>query len=344
MCIIAIKPKNIDLPNKEYLENCFINNDDGAGFMYTKNNKVYIYKGYMDFDSFYKSVLQKVKKSTPAVLHFRTATHGSVSKENCHPFPVSNNVKKLRATKIKTDIGVAHNGVIPIETEGDLSDSMQFIKEYLSNKDIRPLLKNRKILDIIEKAVSSSKIALLFSDGDFVNLGSTWKEKDGVLYSNSDYERVYYTKGVNGWYNYHSYPYTRSTLREANRQKYCGVCYGEVHTSDIYEKTYWCDTCGTQFITQLKTIDELCYGENDTLDVCDICTETIEDGEVKHYIKDKVYCSTCYNLFGKDEERYKAPLKYKVYKKCPHCNKFALISVDTTQKTEICTECNKSIL
>ena len=58
MCIIAIKPKNIDLPNKEYLENCFINNDDGAGFMYTKNNKVYIYKGYMDFDSFYKSVLQ----------------------------------------------------------------------------------------------------------------------------------------------------------------------------------------------------------------------------------------------------------------------------------------------
>jgi predicted glutamine amidotransferase len=351
MCIIAIKPKNIDLPNKEYLENCFINNDDGAGFMYTKNNKVYIYKGYMDFDSFYKSVLQKIKKATPAVLHFRTATHGSVSKENCHPFPVSNNVKKLRATKIKTDIGVAHNGVIPIETEGDLSDSMQFIKEYLSNKDIRPLLRNRKILDIIERAISSSKIALLYSDGDFVNLGSPWKEKDGILYSNSDYERVYMSSygklSSNSWYNSHSYPYSYGTMQEsrvANRQKYCRNCFGEIKVSDIYEDTFWCDTCGTNPLSELKTIDELCNEEDNAIEVCDICTEVIEEDDTRHYVKGKVYCSVCYRLFGKDEEKYTTPLKYKVYKKCPHCNKFALISVDTTQKTEICTECNKSIL
>ena len=61
MCIIAIKPKDIDLPSKEYLENCFINNDDGAGFMYTENNKVKIYKGYMTLTLFINQYYRKSK-------------------------------------------------------------------------------------------------------------------------------------------------------------------------------------------------------------------------------------------------------------------------------------------
>ena len=103
--------------------------------------------------------------------------------------------------------------------------------------------------------------------------------------------------------------------------KYCRNCFGEIKVSDIYEDTFWCDTCGTNPLSELKTIDELCNEEDNAIEVCDICTEVIEEDDTRHYVKGKVYCSVCYRLFGKDEEKYTTPLKYKVYKKCPHCNK-----------------------
>lgn len=54
MCIIIAKKKDNRLPSKEELIYSFSHNPDGAGFMYTDNNKVIIDKGYMNFDSFYK--------------------------------------------------------------------------------------------------------------------------------------------------------------------------------------------------------------------------------------------------------------------------------------------------
>ena len=62
MCIIVVKDKNKPLPKLEYLKNCFENNPDGMGFMYLKNNKVIIDKGYMTYKSFEKRFDKLCKK------------------------------------------------------------------------------------------------------------------------------------------------------------------------------------------------------------------------------------------------------------------------------------------
>ena len=50
MCIIAIKPIGIKMPNIKTIENCWYNNPDGAGFMYAKESNVYIEKGLYEVE------------------------------------------------------------------------------------------------------------------------------------------------------------------------------------------------------------------------------------------------------------------------------------------------------
>lgn len=45
MCIIAVKPAGIKMPERDQIEIMWHNNPDGAGIMYSLNGKVYIEKG-----------------------------------------------------------------------------------------------------------------------------------------------------------------------------------------------------------------------------------------------------------------------------------------------------------
>ena len=82
MCIIVAKEKGVEAPSFDTLKTCFVNNPDGAGFMYlNKNNKVQIYKGFMKFEDL-KAKLESVynelgnTKDIPFVYHFRIGTSG----------------------------------------------------------------------------------------------------------------------------------------------------------------------------------------------------------------------------------------------------------------------------
>ena len=105
------KPVNVAFPEEQILKNCWDNNPDMGGFMYTFNNKVYIQKGYMEWEEF-KSALEKARKKTgdkvPYVLHFRISTQG-YDKECCQPFPMSASMKNMKKLRTETNIGVAHN-------------------------------------------------------------------------------------------------------------------------------------------------------------------------------------------------------------------------------------------
>ena len=59
MCIIVYKPQNTKFPSENTLRECFQNNDDGAGFMFSSNNVVHIKKGFMTFEKFYKEKKHK---------------------------------------------------------------------------------------------------------------------------------------------------------------------------------------------------------------------------------------------------------------------------------------------
>lgn len=209
MCIIVVKDKNKPLPKKEYLKNCFENNPDGMGFMYLKHNKVIIDKGYMTYKSFEKRYDKLCKKfnnfkDLPLIMHFRIGTAGANSKENTHPYPISDDKRDLHKTYTKTDLGVVHNGIIydynPQKHQKDINDTQNFIMNYLYPlyKNWSTFYKNENILKGIS-SITDSKFAFLDRYGKIRLVGEFETDEDGILYSNSNYK--------NNWYYDYRYMY-----------------------------------------------------------------------------------------------------------------------------------------
>ena len=226
MCIIVYKPKDVSFPSKSVLENCFQNNSDGAGYMFTNENKVVIKKGFMKFNDFWNS-LEKSRKTVgddkAFVMHFRITTQGGVKKHLCHPYPLSSKIDHLKWLKCKSDIGIAHNGIISLTSESgsyiydsktkkytyskkelDYNDTMKFITDYLSliikNKNY---YKDKDTLSLIAK-LCNSKLAILDGTGHCELIGDGWIKDKDCYYSNSSYLKS--TAVYNGClYPYSSY-------------------------------------------------------------------------------------------------------------------------------------------
>ena len=196
MCIIAYKPNGIDFPSDTILKNCYDNNPDGAGFMYAYKGNVHIQKGYTSWTAF-KNALDKARKLTgnrvPYVMHFRIATQG-FEKTMTHPFPLSSKMSNLKKLRYDCNIGVAHNGILDLTSDGskDYSDTMKFITDYLSNIiQSYSWYKNDRYKLLIERLIDGSRLAILDKNGHCELLGKTWEENDGVWYSNGSWSYSY---------------------------------------------------------------------------------------------------------------------------------------------------------
>lgn len=224
MCIIAIKPKNKDLQNKDTLQTCFNRNHDGAGYMFVNDkNEVVIKKGYMTFDNYYKDLMKDYDKyglkDKNLVMHFRIGTSGQ-SKLGCtHPFAITNDYNVLNTTHLKTNIGVCHNGIISKYNDrlGKYSDTQIYIAKVLTPL-IRLNINAYKFKDIQEiiKDTTNSKWAFLdkfdevYTVGDFV-------EDGGYLYSNSTYKA--YKPVYSGWdFDYGTYDWFRYQKDKQDKQ------------------------------------------------------------------------------------------------------------------------------
>jgi len=192
MCIIVAKAKGISMPEREILRTCFTNNSDGAGIMWNQEEQVHIRKGFMDWDSF-NAFLEELStqinlKDTGVVCHFRITPHGKTSPQNCHGFCISNRIKDLKLLELTTDIGVMHNGIIPIKPIHNLSDTQTYILKHLYNiqKAHPRFLESKRLMSQIEKEISS-KMAFLTSDGSIYTIGK-FVEQEGVLYSTKSFE------------------------------------------------------------------------------------------------------------------------------------------------------------
>lgn len=193
MCIIAIKEKGIEMPSEEILETMFRHNPDGAGFMYAKDGHVYIRKGFMTYRAF-KRAIDKLGniRNIPLVMHFRIATSGRIDAGTCHPFPISNKRKALRKTDLITDIGVVHNGIIPITAPGNMSDTMQYIagRLYYYQKLQQNFYVQNSYMERIEKEIQS-KMVFLTSSGNIYKIGDFITD-NGMIYSNTSYKSYTY--------------------------------------------------------------------------------------------------------------------------------------------------------
>lgn len=199
MCIICIKKHDKPFPSDKTLRICFENNPDGAGFMYIKDDKVVINKGYMKFKHLLKGLTDaKLLDNQTVIYHFRIATSGGETAKQCHPFPLSGKDKDLMSLSIETDIGFAHNGILDIvKPTKTLSDTMVFIKKILSGKSVRDHVFNMKssVFKLIRTVSEGSRLVFL-NHKHFVYTGSWTTDKEtGLLFSNSTYENTH-------WYSY----------------------------------------------------------------------------------------------------------------------------------------------
>jgi len=178
MCIAINKPENVLVPHN-YLEQSFLHNDDGAGFMYAQDGQLHIEKGFMTFDSFMEAYTPHEEK--PCVLHFRIKTHGDVNQDNTHPFQVGKN------------LGFVHNGIIgKVDCSSDKkkSDTQHFNTQYLNvlyRQDSRFIYKP-VFKDLIGEFIGHSKLVFLNNKGQSTIVNEKLGKWDnGVWYSNTSY-------------------------------------------------------------------------------------------------------------------------------------------------------------
>lgn len=188
MCVIIVKKKGVNVPSKELLMKAAAANSDGCGFA-TSSGK---YFRSTDFDEFWHEFRKYVRKSDDVVIHFRWATHGSVKAENCHPFKGEVNGE---------EIFFAHNGVLPVESVNDMTDS-----EICFREQILPMLNategfTRKTSAVIRSIADGSRFA--FVDANGLHLYGQYEKYQGLLLSNTRflwYRPIISTRGITDRY------------------------------------------------------------------------------------------------------------------------------------------------
>lgn len=220
MCIAIYKPAAAMFPSEDTLRTCFINNPDGAGFMYADGDKVVIRKGFMKFKSFWKSlssVRDKMGDGFSYVLHFRITTQAGVREDCTHPFPISERMDDLRKLICTADQAVVHNGILSITTEYGArktitySDTMKFTTDYLSHICCVPRWwEDRHRMSLLSSLSEDSRLAILDKSGHCTLIGS-WTEDGGVHYSNSSYKsHKTYSYGFGASYWKRAFPLSHS--------------------------------------------------------------------------------------------------------------------------------------
>ena len=191
MCVIAVSKKGIKQPSDKDLKKMWEHNSHGSGYMTVRNGRVEIHKGFLYWDDFIRSVHEeRFTEADPVVYHFRISTQGGVNEGMTHPFPLTRKLKLMKALDVICDIGVAHNGIIPMTTsknETEYSDTALFVAKYLpfiirSADD----LQIPQIRSVIDELGSYSKFAFMDYKGNIFTIGRFYDHK-GILLSNENH-------------------------------------------------------------------------------------------------------------------------------------------------------------
>jgi len=177
MCVIIYKPKKAYI-TRETLSECWDENPDGGGFMYSKNNVLQVHKGFMSFRKFYKQY-RKCENDNDSnfVIHFRIATSGLIDSNNSHPFYVNKS------------LGFVHNGIlncVDVPEKSNRSDTAIF-NETVLKKLPKTFLKQKAYHIMLESIARQqcSKFAFMDNKGTcyiFNECAGVWQ--DGIWFSN----------------------------------------------------------------------------------------------------------------------------------------------------------------
>lgn len=183
MCVVIVKPAGVSMPSEAVLRAAYMTNPHGCGFV-SENH----YFRSLDFNAFMAHIA-KVRDDEACIIHFRLATHGSVKKANCHPFR-------------NGDVFFAHNGILDITPQGDMTDS-----QTAFNRIIYPVIScygwRSRMVDSVAKVIAGSSKFAMLKGNDIVMVGDFIHDYDGCYYSNMRWTcnlhgRGYYNVFMNG--------------------------------------------------------------------------------------------------------------------------------------------------
>ena len=175
MCCILYIPSGVKTPPITTLKAIHRANPHGIGFVDADGNNLKT----LDLSCFLQAVKQR-HTDAACIIHFRLATHGSISEKNCHPFYDEAH-----------NVWFAHNGVLPIRSHDDMTDSEIFFRErFLPMYHAIVDGKRPDLLDqdkaalwrYVERQRGTSRF--IFMRGDTVVKLGQWHTRNGVYYSN----------------------------------------------------------------------------------------------------------------------------------------------------------------
>lgn len=191
MCLIIASLKGTEI-NKDHLERGYVGNPHGSGLMYSKDNKLFVKKGFFNFDEFYN--YYKINCiGVPHVIHHRWKTSGEQNEENCHPFII-------RTDKDNPDnplLAFVHNGSISeFDTIPGKSDTFNFNESFLKvldNQSNNPnWWKNKDLKLLISGALKSTNRVVMMDNAGFIEIYNSvsgeWIEKDNIWASNDHWK------------------------------------------------------------------------------------------------------------------------------------------------------------
>ena len=187
MCIAVVIPAGLVISEK-IIRLCMSRNPNGNGVAYINKKGLVESEKSIDFSEggkdkfikrYYELSRQKHTAKHPMLLHFRVATQGKISHDNCHPFKVKDGV-------------LIHNGTLFYAANGRddlLSDTGKFAQKYGDKLSHDFVQEHKEGLGV---ALGHNKLAFLYDGGRtaVINEKGWDKSKDGVLFSNTGwYER-----------------------------------------------------------------------------------------------------------------------------------------------------------
>lgn len=252
MCIAIYKPAG-KVIEEDVLKTCATNNKDGCGFAYINTDHLGVkrikVKKTMDFEIFIRQYKRACKNNpdSPFLIHFRIATHGEVSKFNCHPFVVDE------------DVVFVHNGMISdVAKDTRKSDTQMFNEEILKGLHPEDLVYNNTIKRLLEEFIGwNSKLIFMNIDGDIQICNEkkgNWE--DGCWYSNTSWKpkvskTVYPIAKSNSSWNYrngYGYEYEEKEDTVFSYEP-CDMCggYKQINRMNAYrclgDVVIFCPSC-----------------------------------------------------------------------------------------------------
>jgi hypothetical protein len=244
MCLLVARLSGSSwLPSSEEFNNAWSANPHGFGVSW-KSDQLWINKT-LDKESA-QNMLRDIPDGSPFIMHWRMATHGSKSVENCHPWSI-----------LKGQWVGAHNGILTRQKcIADMTDSQSFMLGLTGTEP------NVRGIEMAISRLGYGKMAFLSQLGE-VRIANEkegeWRIKGQVWESNSSMDsRPWRYCGVDDdnesyWPNYYGGSYKpRGSVFQKTTHRWKEV------------QCEWCNKHAALY----KVYEELC---------CEECIDTVEE-------------------------------------------------------------------